>query len=436
MKHIKLFKAQLATFARRELLLIEGQPEPEVTNYEMWRNYFTQKRLRLGIWVGLLYFLSFLPLDIAGYLSAHPFAGLWLLTNIARIASLLICSLLLRNQLFHRRLGFIFLSVSWSISLSQQLSDTLKGSGEPQIFTWTMLFISQATLVPVYWPLHFVSQLGALVYYFGVNRLLGLNLAYSQMPAPNLLLNLFWICCICNLSVYLYERLARAEFHARQKLKAAQEQSERLLLNILPISIAERLKQEQSTIADSFAEATVLFADIVGFTPLAERIPPTEVVALLNQIFSKFDRLADRHGLEKIKTIGDAYMAVAGLPEPCSNHAKAVADMALEMQQALTLFNQQTGYDLSIRIGIHTGPVVAGVIGLKKFSYDLWGDTVNTASRMESHGIPGYIHLTEATYFHLKEQYLFEGRGLIPIKGKGHMKTYLLKGKRTTLPGA
>lgn len=394
-----------------------------------------QKRLRLAIWMGLLYFLSFLPLDAIAYLSAHDrLAGIWLLTNIARIASLLTCLTLLQTRLFRGRLGFIFLCVSWSISLIQQLSDTFKGYVEPAIFTWTMLFISQATLVPVRWPLHLVSQLGALAYYFAMNGTRCLKLTSPHMPAPNLLLNLFWICCICNLSVYLYERLAMTEFHSRQKLKAAQEQSERLLLNILPESIAERLKQEQSIIADSFAEVTVLFADIVGFTQLAEQMSPTEVVALLNQIFSTFDQLADQHGLEKIKTIGDAYMVVAGLPQPRTDHAHAVADMAIKMQQALTLFNEQTGYNLKIRMGIHTGPVVAGVIGLKKFSYDLWGDTVNTASRMESHGIPGYIQLTEATYFRLKEQYLFEARGLIPIKGKGQMNTYLLKGKRKAIP--
>ena len=173
----------------------------------------------------------------------------------------------------------------------------------------------------------------------------------------------------------------------------------------------------------------MLFADIVGFTQLSAQMPPEDLVNLLNQVFSLFDQLAARHDLEKIKTIGDAYMVVAGLPEAKANHADAIADMALEMQQSLTLLNQQIGQTLSIRVGIHTGPVVAGVIGLKKFAYDLWGDTVNTASRMETSGIPGEIQVTQVTYECLKDHYRFESRGMIPIKGKGEMTTYWLKGR-------
>ncbi|MBW4680775.1 MAG: CHASE domain-containing protein [Microcoleus vaginatus WJT46-NPBG5] len=227
------------------------------------------------------------------------------------------------------------------------------------------------------------------------------------------------------------ERTRQAEQlqKALQQLSNEQEKSERLLLNILPQPIAERLKQEQKIIADSFAEVTVLFADIVGFTQLASRISATELVQLLNEIFSAFDKLAVWHGLEKIKTIGDAYMVVGGLPMHRPDHAQAIAEMALDMQQAILQFNADQGEAFTIRIGIHTGPVVAGVIGTNKFIYDLWGDTVNIANRMESHGIPGCIQVSAATYEQLQHLYQFERRGYIPIKGKGEMLTYLLAGR-------
>ncbi|OCR00525.1 adenylate cyclase [Oscillatoriales cyanobacterium USR001] len=216
---------------------------------------------------------------------------------------------------------------------------------------------------------------------------------------------------------------------ALEQLEIEQEKSERLLLNVLPKPIADRLKYEPGTIADSFDNVTVLFADIANFTKLSSRISATELVKLLNEIFSSFDWLAMQHGLEKIKTIGDAYMVVGGLPNPRQDHAEAIAEMALDMQQAIIRFNEKYNDTLSIRIGINTGSVVAGVIGTKKFIYDLWGDTVNIASRMESHGIIGGIQVTEATYQHLRDKYWLEKRGLIEVKGKGEMMTYLLKSK-------
>lgn len=217
---------------------------------------------------------------------------------------------------------------------------------------------------------------------------------------------------------------------AQEALRFQQEQTEKLLLNILPEPIAEQLKQEPNTIADSFEEVSVLFADLVGFTEFSSRRSAHELVEFLNEIFSEFDQLVEKHGLEKIKTIGDAYMVVAGLPMPRSDHADAIAQMALDMQQALDKVNAKTGESFSMRIGINSGSVVAGVIGLKKFSYDLWGDTVNTASRMESLGIPGTIQVTAQTYEQLQDKFLFEERGVISVKGKGEMTTYLLKGRK------
>lgn len=225
------------------------------------------------------------------------------------------------------------------------------------------------------------------------------------------------------------ERTAQLQ-KSNQQLSIEQEKSERLLLNILPEPIAEQLKEGQRNIADGFAEVTILFADIVGFTNLSERISPTQLVNLLNEIFSAFDKLSDEYGLEKIKTIGDAYMVVGGIPKPRSDHAEAIAEMAIGMQQEVLKFNAKHNAELSIRIGINTGPVVAGVIGTKKFIYDLWGDAVNTASRMESHSLPGCIQVTESTYQSLQGKYRLEERGVIQVKGKGEMMTYFLKGKR------
>jgi class 3 adenylate cyclase len=216
---------------------------------------------------------------------------------------------------------------------------------------------------------------------------------------------------------------------AENALQLEREKTERLLLNILPQPIAKRLKQETCTIAEQFSEVSVLFADLVGFTEMASTLSPIELVGLLNEIFSEFDKLTGEYGLEKIKTIGDAYMVVSGLPEPNDKHAFMIADMALDMQKAMVLFNKKNQRNLSIRIGIHCGPVVAGVIGLKKFIYDLWGDTVNTASRMESHGLADCIQVSSTLYELLKMQYHFEKRGVISIKGKGSMTTYLLVGK-------
>ncbi|NES05335.1 MAG: PAS domain S-box protein, partial [Okeania sp. SIO2F4] len=209
-------------------------------------------------------------------------------------------------------------------------------------------------------------------------------------------------------------------------LRLEQQKSDHLLLNILPAQIAAKLKQNQHPIAKKFENVTILFADIVDFTGFSARISPNELVDMLNQIFSVFDQLTEQHDLEKIKTIGDSYMVVGGLPSAREDHAEAIANMALDMQKAINKFFNDRGEAFQIRIGINTGPVVAGVIGIKKFIYDLWGDTVNVASRMESSGISGKIQLAEATYQLLKDKFLLESRGSIPVKGKGEMITYWL----------
>lgn len=237
------------------------------------------------------------------------------------------------------------------------------------------------------------------------------------------------IAAACFIGYYYRTAAVRAENALEQEYQRAED----LLHNILPETIANRLKIQPETIADGFEGTSILFADIVGFTPISAKMSPENTVKLLNEIFSDFDDLVEKHHLEKIKTIGDAYMVVAGLPEPRTDHAEAIAEMALDMMQAMAIFDVKIGNPLRIRIGISSGPAVAGVIGKKKFIYDLWGDTVNTASRMESHGIPGEIQVSPPTYELLRAKYLFEERGTIEIKGKGPMKTYLLKGRKESV---
>ena len=218
------------------------------------------------------------------------------------------------------------------------------------------------------------------------------------------------------------------------EIQTERGRSEDLLLNVLPQPIAERLKageaEGEKVIADSFDSVTVLFSDVVGFTKLSARVGAAELVMMLNGVFSAFDQLSDKHGVEKIKTIGDAYMVVGGLPVRSDGHAAAIADMSLDMYSELDRRNAENGTELNIRIGINSGPVVAGVIGSRKFTYDLWGDAVNTAARMESHGIEGRVQVTEATYNLLKDSFDFEDRGIIDVKGKGDMHVYILAGRK------
>ncbi|MCT7977071.1 adenylate/guanylate cyclase domain-containing protein [Laspinema olomoucense] len=230
-----------------------------------------------------------------------------------------------------------------------------------------------------------------------------------------------------GLSVFFHDITQRKE--TEDALCREQEKVQELLLNILPPTIAKQLQEQPGLIAEKFDAVTILFADLVKFTELSTQVSPQELVTLLNTIVSTFDRLTEKHGLEKIKTIGDAYLVVGGVPLSRPDHAEAIAEMALDMQEAIGQFNAEYLTNLSLRIGINTGPVVAGVIGIKKFTYDLWGDAVNTASRMESHGITGKIQISETTYQLLQDKYKFEERGVIDIKGKGEMKTYFLTGR-------
>jgi class 3 adenylate cyclase len=283
------------------------------------------------------------------------------------------------------------------------------------------------TTLQIRFVLGVLSQLPYVVAYAAIAFATGRAVALSLD-----LLVLFWTLLVIGFTAYVLESSARDLFVQRllnerqqREIEREKEKSERLLLNVLPQTIAARLKEREERIAERFDEATVLFADIVGFTPLSASMEPEQIVALLDDLFTKFDALAERHGLEKIKTIGDAYMVVGGVPQPRADHAEAVAQMALEMVSAVA--GHRAG--LSVRVGVHSGPVVAGVIGRKKFIYDLWGDTVNTASRMESHGLPGAVQITPETWQRIQHSFSAEPRGSVEIKGKGPMNTLLLTGR-------
>jgi class 3 adenylate cyclase len=268
-----------------------------------------------------------------------------------------------------------------------------------------------------------------IVVWFGVTPIIYLSL--SDIPSPvkaqlldGVISDLALMIVVTRLGEAVRTRRALDQAHAL--LLAEQERSEGLLLNVLPAPIAARLKQGEQVIADDFPEVTVLFADLVDFTRRSRDTTPERVVQVLDDLFSALDALAERYGLEKIKTIGDAYMVVGGLPQARSDHARAVADMALAVRQEVPRHRDPEGQPLAVRIGIDSGPVVAGVIGRRKFSYDLWGDTVNVASRMESTRVPGCIQVTDRTYRRLRDGYRFERRGPVQVKGRGELVTWFL----------
>jgi guanylate cyclase len=265
-----------------------------------------------------------------------------------------------------------------------------------------------------------------------VSGLIDGSLAASPPSIPQVLITAMFVLNFLGASYVTYISLGyfvRERERTHFALELEQEKSERLLLNILPAEIAGRLKAGEEVIADRVDGVTILFADLVGSTQLSEQLTPDHLVKVLNDLFTPFDLLADRFGLEKIKTLGDAYMVVGGLPSAMPDHVEAIADMALAMREELSRHGVPGFGRLHMRFGIHTGSVVAGIIGKRKFSYDLWGDTVNTAARMESHGVPDAIQVTEEVYEALRKGYTFSPRGPIEVHGKGVMNTYLLESR-------
>jgi guanylate cyclase len=292
-------------------------------------------------------------------------------------------------------------------------------------------FVAPLAALVFYGPRQAIAWFGAFLALVAVSAAIDGALPEPSQDIPSSVVVAFFALNIFGPSVTtfaLLEHFVRARDRAHRRLAAEQERSESLLLSIFPRPIAERLKVSQEVIAERSEDVSVLFADLTGFTPVAERLPAEQVVVLLDEIFSAFDELVARHGLEKIKTIGDGYLVAAGIPTPRADHAEATARLALAMRQ--TLAELPVGSGLSLRVGIDSGPVVAGVIGRTKFGYDLWGDTVNTASRMESHAVPGTIQVTERTYRKLKHRFVLEPRTGLIVKGKGEMTTYVLRAER------
>ncbi len=297
-----------------------------------------------------------------------------------------------------------------------------------------VLFIGPQSSAPWFFAYVFLTALSGFFDYYLAYPLLSQRVEVSpQTAALFFALNFVAVSTI----VYLLIRYSDNEKHKAQErlldahhlLQAEQDRSERLLLNILPAPIAERLKNSRQPIADGFAEVSVMFADIVNFTKLAEGLAPKQVFAMLNKIFSCFDELAEKYGLEKIKTIGDAYMVAGGLNDQRTDYSERLAEMALEIFELLQHDFQVNDRHVDVRIGIGTGPVVAGVVGKKKFIYDLWGDTVNIASRITTEGIPGRILVDSHTYERLQNRFLFADPRAIPLKGKGNVLVYRLLAK-------
>jgi adenylate cyclase len=366
------------------------------------------------------------------WVGTYAVLGLWLpaaipfVYQLASAASIYAFARTRRYRLF--RVSQLLMSLLLPFALQWSLGGFAASSG---VALWAfacpigaLLFVGARQAVP--WFLAF----GALVVFSG---LIDPALADGAAEIPDGVVVSFFVLNflgVCTTAYVLLQYFVRARGRALAELEVERAKSERLLLNVLPASVASRLKESDEVIADGFGAATVLFADIVGFTPLAQELPPADAVVLLDRVFAGWDGLAARHGVEKIKTIGDAYMVAAGLPSEREDHAEAIADMALEMGSEAERCAGESGLPLEVRIGIDTGPVVAGVIGRAKFTYDLWGDTVNTASRMESHGLAGAIQVTERAYERLRGRYELRRRGTIEVKGKGPMTTYLLLGRR------
>lgn len=398
-------------------------------------SYYYNKSLkqgRIGILTGIFLYFIFGALD---YFTASPElkANLWFV-RYAIVCPLLVAIFCLSFSSYFKRFSQIFWSLTiLLVGLSLILIMMIISLSDEQI-------LDTNTHVAIILIMMYAYSFIVLRFIYSVAVILTIIILYNLVavwvigvPILNLLTPNFFLLSanlIGMFASYQMEMYLRKNFFQKYQIEIERNKAEKLLLNILPQAIAGRLKQESSTIAESFTEASILFADIAGFTQLSTKISPIELVNLLNQIFSEFDELAVKHGLEKIKTIGDAYLVVGGLPNPRIDHAEAIAEMALDMQAKIAHFRTRQGEPFMIRIGINSGPVVAGVIGLRKFIYDLWGDTVNTASRMESHGVPGGIQVTETTYQLLKEKFIFQERGVIDVKGKGKMRTYLLTGRK------
>ena len=339
--------------------------------------------------IGAIVLSAYAAIDYAVLPEAHPWPLVLRFGLLVPVVSLLLL-LVLRAPWYERWHNPLMLGGLWV------LTGVVAAIGLAAPSPARELYVSTASVFGLACSACRVSVRATIAYHAGVLAMLAIGAATSELAWTTqvfLALNICGIGCFAVMGSRIVESGARTNFLQRRTIEAERQRSERLLLNILPRSVADRLKQGQVEIADAHGDVSVLFADLVGFTSFSARLAPSELVRRLNTLFTEFDRLTERYAVEKIKTIGDAYMVAAGVPEPIENGAEALTDLALDMLDAC----QRLGDGLEIRAGLHSGPAVAGVIGTRKFSYDLWGDTVNTAARMESHGVPGKIQITDDT---------------------------------------
>ncbi len=380
-------------------------------------NLRQRKLLMVGLILGSIPTYSFVALFFVAQ-------GVLLLAAISAFAVFVLVGLLvslhLRPALFSINVYILcLLNNLVMMSLALALGGLITGSA---IIIWGLII-----------PVMALVLLGprAGKFWLGVSFIVVIAVAMSSnwVPARYMLvipnLNAFLASQLIVVGAFLFLTLI---YFIRQR-DEFQRKSDDLLRNILPDEIAERLKDSSASIAEHFDHASVLFADVVSFTPMSAQMSPAELVAMLNDVFSEFDQLVERHGLEKIKTIGDCYMVAAGVPLPRADHAQALTQLALDMQ-ALVASRDFQGHPLRFRIGLNSGPLIAGVIGRRKFIYDLWGDAVNTASRMESHATGGAIQITEATYELIKDDFVCEAQGTLNVKGKGEMKVWYVLNKK------
>ncbi len=422
MKLRSLLPQQPAAVGMRRLTLQFSDPDVEAA----FRDADNRAAVGRARFMTLLAFVLSLPFGWLDLVLSPDYLGvLVILRAIGSVALLAIAALTIWWPSVHRCIQFVACGAlavySWCTVVAVLLTDT------PRTYASVGTVLLMLGLVGVI-RVRFRSALMTAIATF---PLVGLALLIEreswQLVAFDVLSLVTYAVLIVTVAFAL-ERSKRTEFLANRDLDAQRQLSDDLLHNILPEPIARRLRENPSAIAESVDHATVLFADIVGFTPFSAELPPAEIVQLLDLLFGKFDDLCDERGIEKVKTIGDAYMAVAGTPRPDPDHAASVVELAFDMQRAASAIAPLWPTDLKLRIGISSGPVVAGVIGRRRFAYDLWGDTVNTASRMESHGVPNRIQVSESTYELLKNRYEFSEPQEMDIKGKGTMSTYFLVG--------
>lgn len=395
---------------------------------EYWE--YSQPRMRgqtiLAVATVLLLYAIFGFLD--PWIVPEVVPQVWAIRAVV-VAQCIALILLTRTSLFRRYHQLLLASLPIVGGLGILFMVTLAGEAGRQLYY-------AALILAVIWTLLFADLRFIYALALCIALLLGyeiIALFINPLPLPVLINNTFFLFGALLMSAfasYTIERHSRLSFYQSLLIEQERRRAEALLLNILPKEITEQLATQSGTIADRFENASILFADIVGFTTLSKEMGPEEMVGLLNLTFSYFDYLADKYGVEKIRTIGDNYMCAAGVPRPRADHARALALMALEMMDYASGVRIPTGQRLQFRIGINSGPVVAGVIGSKKFQYDVWGTVVNTASRMESQGLPGEIQITRATYDLLKDEFICEPRGSIEVKGIGEMETWFLVGRR------